>query len=199
MSSTHEPIGEGAPSTLKAGRPTDGDPAAPPWMSLWGGVIGYCFFIFVLSAQSFLSVPQTVPSADKGAHAVLYAGLGWLWARAVFVSRPTWSARFILLTTLSFTALYGISDEWHQLYVPDRMADVRDVFADAVGGTLGGVGFLVWRQMMKIMRPPIAVVARLSHDERRISGMLSDTGSCGKAVWMSRTPHVRDAHKPAPE
>lgn len=118
-------------------------------MSTWGSVLGYCIFIFVLSAQSFLSVPQTVPSADKGAHVLLYAGLGWLWTRAVSVSYPRWIASRILMTTLGFTALYGISDEWHQFYVPDRMADVRDVFADAVGGTLGGVGFLVWLQMRR--------------------------------------------------
>ena len=128
-------------------------------LSLWGGVIVYCVFIFVLSAQSLLTVPQTVPSADKGAHAVLYAGLGWLWARAMRASRPTWSAFSLLLTTLGFTALYGVSDEWHQLYVPDRMADLRDVAADAIGGTLGGVGFLVWLQlretrMKKIMSNP---------------------------------------------
>ena len=119
------------------------------WCTTWGAVLSYCGLIFFISSQSF-SVPQTVPSADIGAHGVLYAGLGWLWARAVQHSWPTTRARMNLVSALVFTTLYGLSDEWHQLYVPERMADIRDVIADAVGGTVGGLGFLVWRVRMAL-------------------------------------------------
>lgn len=117
------------------------------WVTSWGSVIGYCLCIFLLSAQSFVSVPDTVPSADKGAHAILYAGLGWLWARAVQGSWPTQTSGMILVSSLIFTALYGASDEWHQFYVPERMADVWDVVADTIGGTLGAIGYVVWQRM----------------------------------------------------
>jgi VanZ family protein len=33
--------------------------------------------------------------------------------------------------------LYGISDEFHQYFVPGRSVDVYDVLADALGGLLG--------------------------------------------------------------
>ena len=28
---------------------------------------------------------------------------------------------------------YGVTDEWHQSFVPNRQADVRDVIANAIG------------------------------------------------------------------
>jgi VanZ family protein len=35
------------------------------------------------------------------------------------------------------TALYGLSDEVHQYFVPFRTADPLDLLADALGGALG--------------------------------------------------------------
>ncbi|MGH8008957.1 MAG: VanZ family protein, partial [Candidatus Binatia bacterium] len=70
--------------------------------------------------------------------------LGWLWARAVKNSRPEWTTATVLFSALLFTGFYGLSDEWHQYYVPGRSADLRDVVADAVGGTLGGISYLLW-------------------------------------------------------
>jgi VanZ family protein len=114
------------------------------WLSTWGGVIGYCVLIFALSSQPDLTPPAPLPLSDKPAHLLEYGILGWLWARAVRASRPGWAALAVLLSTLIFTGSYGLSDEWHQYYVPGRFADLRDVLADAFGGTLGGVGYLLW-------------------------------------------------------
>ncbi len=126
---------------------------SPSWVTTWGSVIAYCACIFLLSGQSFMSVPDTIPSADKGAHAILYAGLGWVWARAVQRSWPTQTSGMILTSSLIFTALYGASDEWHQFYVPERMTDVRDVVADTIGGTLGGIGIVMGqRRRVRHMR-----------------------------------------------
>jgi VanZ family protein len=38
--------------------------------------------------------------------------------------------------------LYGLSDEWHQFYVPQRMSDWADVLADLVGSTLGCLTYI---------------------------------------------------------
>jgi VanZ family protein len=114
------------------------------WLSLWGSVVGYCTLIFFLSAQPHVQFPEAFPYLDKFAHLCLYAGLGWLWTRAVKKSRPGWSPRQILLITFGFAAGYGLSDEWHQLYVPGRFADPYDVFADAIGGVCGGQCYLLW-------------------------------------------------------
>ncbi len=50
----------------------------------------------------------------------------------------------VLLATFAFTGLYGLSDEWHQIYVHGRSAELLDALADVCGGTFGGVAFLLW-------------------------------------------------------
>lgn len=41
-------------------------------------------------------------------------------------------------------ALYGLSDEWHQMFVPGRFADPRDWIADLVGLVLGYAVAVAW-------------------------------------------------------
>ena len=53
----------------------------------------------------------------------------------------------MLASTILFTGLYGVTDEWHQLYVPGRFADWHDALADLCGGTLGGMGYLFAAQV----------------------------------------------------
>lgn len=42
-----------------------------------------------------------------------------------------------LLFAVLIASLYGVSDEFHQFFVPGRVASVFDVFADVVGSILG--------------------------------------------------------------
>jgi len=109
---------------------------------LWGPVVGYCALIFMVSAQQDLSPPD-FPSSDKVAHFLEYGVLGLLWARAATASWPYWTFRLLLVSTMLFTGLYGVTDEWHQLYVPGRFSDWHDAFADICGGTLGGLIYVL--------------------------------------------------------
>jgi VanZ family protein len=101
----------------------------------WGPAAGWAAVLFLLSASSDLGGVVgfpffvRVPFGDKVAHAVLYAVLGTAlaWGRA----RSLKPAGHVLLLTLG--ALYGVSDEWHQMYVPGRIPDVADWFADLFG------------------------------------------------------------------
>jgi VanZ family protein len=102
----------------------------------------YCGLIFTMSAQHDLAPPQ-FPSSDKAAHFVVYGGLGILWARAAQTSWPYWTFQLLLFSTLLFTGLYGVTDEWHQMYVPGRFSDWRDALADLCGGTTGGAVYLL--------------------------------------------------------
>jgi VanZ family protein len=106
-------------------------------------VLLYCALIFALSSIS--SVPA-LPGhmSDKTAHALLYSGLGFLVARALSggIRRPV-NAR-VLVIVLSFSALYGLSDEFHQLFVPLRSFDLRDVAADVAGGGIGSAAWWLW-------------------------------------------------------
>jgi VanZ family protein len=70
---------------------------------------------------------------DKGAHALLYAGLAVLVVRAL---AGGWRRPLTLtgaLVAVLICTVYGITDELHQRFVPPREADVLDVAADAAG------------------------------------------------------------------
>jgi VanZ family protein len=89
----------------------------------------------MIFALSSMADPPDLPSlvGDKVGHAVLYFGLGALFARAIAGGwfQPLTvraAAAAVLLSTL-----YGVSDEMHQLLVPPRSVEMGDVLADAVG------------------------------------------------------------------
>jgi VanZ family protein len=48
-----------------------------------------------------------------------------------------WGEVFIL--ALAITVLYGLTDEFHQIFVAGRTSKFEDVVADCVGGLIAGV------------------------------------------------------------
>ncbi len=115
-----------------------------PW--LW--LLCYCVGIFLLSSQPNLNLPEVVPETDKIVHFLEYAVLGWLCARVTRIQWPVQSFRFALIFATFFSSLYGVSDEWHQAYIPGRCSDWRDWLADTGGGSAGGF-LLVFGEWMK--------------------------------------------------
>lgn len=107
----------------------------------WGPALAYMGMIFYLSSRSYLP-GQISAIPDKVGHAILYAGLGFLLARAltkpVALSKITRGIVAVILATA-----YGVSDEFHQSFVPHRTADLADVAADFVGAVLGAAVFLI--------------------------------------------------------
>lgn len=43
----------------------------------------------------------------------------------------------VLIFSFIFSVLYGVSDELHQYFVPNRLCDLYDVLADAAGAAAG--------------------------------------------------------------
>ena len=113
---------------------------SPLW--LWGPVVLQMAIIFAASSiQNLGELPGGI--SDKSGHSIGYALLGVLFLRAFTRGRfrdVTWrsAAAAIIIATL-----YGVSDEFHQTFVPGRTADRYDVLADCIGATLGvAVGWL---------------------------------------------------------
>lgn len=48
--------------------------------------------------------------------------------------------------------LYGLTDEFHQRYVPGRTPDLRDVLADVIGAGVVVVALVVWRRSVRAPR-----------------------------------------------
>ncbi len=102
-------------------------------LSTWGPAAGWAVVLFLLSAWPDPGRALMLPINDKVAHFCLYAvlgiALGYAWSRA-----PKLMAHTLII---ALGALYGVTDEWHQWYVPGRVADVRDWVADVMGLLVG--------------------------------------------------------------
>lgn len=99
----------------------------------------------VIFVGSSIQTPE-IPGgfSDKTAHGSEYAVLGLLLARAL--AGPRWLSPSLpcALGAVILAALYGISDEYHQLFVPGRQYDVHDMLADAIGASMSAGGLWVW-------------------------------------------------------
>ena len=91
--------------------------------------------IFYVSSMPQPPLPSGV--SDKVAHTFGYALLGALTMRAVAGSAGQPLRVWHVLTAIAIAVAYGVTDEYHQSFVPGRDADVHDVYADALGATLG--------------------------------------------------------------
>jgi hypothetical protein len=82
----------------------------------WTPVIAYMVFIFALSS---ISNPPSLPEgSDKDLHALLYAGLGLVLARAL---TGAWRRRLtpgMALLAVLIAGLYGVSSTSYRLEVP---------------------------------------------------------------------------------
>ena len=107
------------------------------FLRYWLPLIGYSTLIVI---QSHYPTPDAVPRLpffDKLLHAGGYGLLGLLFCRAYRSRWPAATGRFLARRAVLSAALFGLSDEIHQAFVPFRTADPWDVLADAVGAAFG--------------------------------------------------------------
>ncbi len=103
----------------------------------WLPVIVYCTLIFLQSAGPVTAELPSIPGMDKVLHFSGYALLGFLFSRAFRAQIPYGAPLLTMTLSVIATTLYGASDEFHQSFVPMRMADSMDLVADAAGGFAG--------------------------------------------------------------
>lgn len=111
----------------------------------------YAGGIFALSssAKPLGNIELGLPGLDKLVHAAIFGLLAVLLLRALENWPKTLLWRFAL--TLLISTLYGISDEWHQSFVPGRDADPLDALADFTGALLS-LRVLWWRAQRSAKR-----------------------------------------------
>ena len=105
---------------------------------LWGPVLLVMGLIFYLSS---LPDPGGPPGgiSDKTAHFLIYGVLGAAMIRALARGRSTAMTLPAILAAIALTTLYGVSDEFHQSFVPPRTPDILDIAADAAGACAGAI------------------------------------------------------------
>lgn len=105
------------------------------WIRYWLPVLAHMALIYYLSSRS--SFPVEVPPwafyADKVVHAVIFGFLGFLFLRAWLQGKWQRINLPASILTVGFILLYGISDEVHQMFVPNRHPSIGDIAADITG------------------------------------------------------------------
>lgn len=129
--------------------------------------IAWMALIFFLSSQPALPLPLASLGGDKLAHAIVYAVLGFLLARSLFADRVLTWRRALLITALVMA--YGMTDEFHQAFVPGRQVSAWDVLADGLGGLLAML-------VMRRTQPHVSAAPPRSSDNDSL-GCDSDCGS----------------------
>jgi VanZ family protein len=104
--------------------------------------------IFILSSHPMPDIDLGFSAQDKLVHLVGYGLLSALLLGAMPWREGGYRLRHVVLAALLAT-LYGLSDEWHQSFVPGRNSDVLDIIADAVGALLGsGLLWVITRRFV---------------------------------------------------
>ena len=115
---------------------------------LWGPVVLYGFLIFHFSSQSNPLPGLTSVVWDKALHTTEYAGFALLICRALRGEGVRWWKSVALAVILA--SFYAATDEWHQLFVPQRSADVADWAADVVGAAAGSSLYRLISEVIKL-------------------------------------------------
>ena len=90
--------------------------------------------------------------SDKLAHLLEYAVLGVLFLVPLADGRLSQVTIKTAATAVVLSIVYGVFDEMHQAFTPDRTPDVRDVLADGLGAALGVVSVLLLRAVVARVR-----------------------------------------------
>ncbi len=92
--------------------------------------------IFIESAIPAKEIPRLPHGSDKVIHATLFFIFCWLTHRALKFQNFAWLSRISLFIAIVGTAIYGFTDEYHQIFVPGRTPDVYDLLADILGASI---------------------------------------------------------------
>ncbi len=122
-----------------------------------GGALGWAALIFLLSSQSgdsysrFDDIAEVVPAADFLVHMGLYFVLAALVHAALRIYLPE-RKNLLAVDTVIFCLLYGVSDEFHQAFVPGRDASPIDLVADVLGASLAVTLWLAFDRFRRSRR-----------------------------------------------
>lgn len=71
------------------------------------------------------------PAVENFLHIPAYFALGWAWRWSLEAWLP--QEPFATIIAFFLSSGYGVLDEWHQSFVPDRDASLSDLLRDVVG------------------------------------------------------------------
>jgi VanZ family protein len=107
-------------------------------------VAAYAAAIFAMSSSTHpLGVQRLPPGVDKVIHALVFGGFSVTVWFALRSSAPGVSPIRLSSVAVLIATLYGLSDEFHQSFVPGREMDAVDLAADGIGACVAQAFVLV--------------------------------------------------------
>ena len=106
----------------------------------WSIVIIIAIFIFYISSLSF---EKGAPGPDFPLKSYVYHfGIFFLFSFFLSISIVQGKYKNLILIVILVGIFYGMSDEFHQLFVPNRSCTFNDFVTDSVGVLSAGVFYL---------------------------------------------------------
>ena len=122
-----------------------------------GGALGWALLIFMLSSQPGSTFDEaanaldSIPAIDFLAHLFLYFVLA-AFVHAVLRMYLPRRKNLLMVDTVIFALLYGVSDEFHQSFVPGRSVSGTDLLADVLGAVLAVTLWLAFDRIRRHRR-----------------------------------------------
>ena len=111
-------------------------PKRTSWLRLWGPAIAWAALLFTLSSFSTLPSPPS-GITDKHEHVIGYGVLSACVLRGLSGAALSGVTGGTAAGAALIAATYGVTDEFHQSFVPGRDADPADLIKDLGGAILG--------------------------------------------------------------
>ena len=110
-------------------------------LKYWLPVIFWMALIFYLSSRTGNELGSLFPFLDSfdWGHLVAYFVLALLF---YFALKKTLRPKHIYILVIVLSIVYGVTDEFHQAFVPGRSPDFKDLINDGLGA--GTAMLMVW-------------------------------------------------------
>jgi len=133
-------------------------PPGPPELGFLYGLVDYIEDL----GLKFLLYPFFLAYRypDKVAHVLLYMGFGLLLTAALSSSRNELLSKYAAPFSLLIGTLYGVTDEFHQVFVPYRSASSMDLFADFIGLLLAQLLILIYYGIKRRLKSKSMLAAK---------------------------------------
>jgi VanZ family protein len=97
-------------------------------------VMGIIFLLSSMPGERLFLPP--IVNIDKVAHMAIYGLLAAAVFHAFGVRLNCMHPRMIPLLVIVICTLYGVTDEFHQSFVPNRSSSIFDILADGIGAVI---------------------------------------------------------------
>ena len=127
-----------------------------PWLLKCILTLAYAYLIFAASSEdtSSIAIPRYV---DKLIHFVEFGFLCLMTCWALSSARIGSKNIYKLILAIGITSFYGMSDEFHQYFTPNRSAEIFDWLADTAGAVTAGLFWQVTTHKRQIKKKLLAM------------------------------------------